>query len=121
MSIEDIAVLCPHRHQAQQIELAADQFATKDGKLLCGTVHKLQGQGKTAVIYSMTASNVHFIEDTAEFLYDSHLINVATSRSIAVCYILGNLDSLEKAQPSTLKGLELKERLREALLNLKLA
>jgi uncharacterized protein len=82
---------------------------TKDADITCGTVHKLQGQGRHIVIFSITSSHTSYIEATSEFLFNPALWNVATSRARALCIILGNKESLTAARPKTLKGLEMKQ------------
>lgn len=117
---EDIAVLTPHKQQAQQIISAlVDQniLTTQEieDELTCGTVHRLQGTGKPVVIYSMTASNLTYVENNPEFLFNPRLANVASSRAICACYILGSLNTLQNAEPNHLQGITLKENVLENL------
>ena len=110
ITTDDFAVLSPNRRQAQMVLRELQTRAeTKDADITCGTVHKLQGQGRHIVIFSITSSHTSYIEATSEFLFNPALWNVATSRARALCIILGNKESLTAARPKTLKGLEMKQ------------
>ncbi len=55
-----------------------------------GTVDKFQGQEAAVVIYSMTSSSPEEAPRGMEFLYNPNRFNVATSRSRAMCILVGN-------------------------------
>ncbi len=55
-----------------------------------GTVDRFQGQEAPVVIYSMTSSSPEDAPRGMEFLYDRHRFNVATSRALALCILVGS-------------------------------
>ncbi len=55
-----------------------------------GTVDRFQGQEAAVVIYSMTSSSPEDAPRGMEFLYDPHRFNVATSRAMATCILVGS-------------------------------
>jgi uncharacterized protein len=55
-----------------------------------GTVDKFQGQEAPIVIYSMTSSSPEDAPRGMEFLYNPNRFNVATSRSRALCVLVGS-------------------------------
>ena len=77
---------------------------------LCGTVHKLQGQGRPIVIFSITASHKAYLEKTAEFIFNPSLWNVATSRATTLCVLLGNREELRRCRPKSLKGMAVRQK-----------
>lgn len=113
---QDFAVLCPNKRQAENVRRALERTLPTGTQVPeCGTVHRLQGQGRPVVIFSTTASHIGYMESQAEFLFAQPLWNVATSRAVAVTYILVNLETLNEAAPQTLAGLELKCQVMKSL------
>jgi superfamily I DNA and/or RNA helicase len=55
-----------------------------------GTVDRFQGQEAPVVIYSMTSSSPEDLPRGMEFLFDPHRFNVATSRALAMCVLVGS-------------------------------
>ena len=55
-----------------------------------GTVDKFQGQEAPIVIYSMATSSPDEAPRGMEFLYNRNRFNVATSRALAMCILVGN-------------------------------
>ena len=54
-----------------------------------GTVDKFQGQEAAVVIYSMATSTPEDAPRGMEFLYDLNRFNVATSRALCACVVVG--------------------------------
>jgi AAA domain len=57
-----------------------------------GTVDKFQGRQAPVVIYSMATSSADEAPRGMEFLYDTHRLNVATSRARAMAIIVASPD-----------------------------
>jgi uncharacterized protein len=55
-----------------------------------GTVDKFQGQEAAIVIYSMTSSSHADAPRGMEFLYSPNRLNVATSRAMCLCILVGS-------------------------------
>jgi uncharacterized protein len=55
-----------------------------------GTVDKFQGQEGAIVIYSMTTSSCADAPRGMEFLYSLNRLNVATSRAMCLCVVVGS-------------------------------
>ena len=55
-----------------------------------GTVDKFQGQEGAIVIYSMTTSAHADAPRGMEFLYSLNRLNVATSRAMCLCVVVGS-------------------------------
>ena len=55
-----------------------------------GTVDKFQGREAPVVIYSMASSSAAEAPRGLEFLYDSHRLNVATSRARVMAVIVAS-------------------------------
>jgi uncharacterized protein len=79
----DILIVAPYN--AQVFEL---QNRIPGGRI--GTVDKFQGQEASIVIYSITTSSYLDAPRGIEFLYSLNRLNVATSRSRAICVMVGS-------------------------------
>lgn len=82
---QDILIVAPYN--AQVADLIEALPAMKDR---IGTVDRFQGQEAPVVIYSMTSSNPEDVPRGMSFLYDPHRFNVATSRALALCILVGS-------------------------------
>ena len=80
---EDILIIAPYN--AQVFEL---QQRLPDARV--GTVDKFQGQEGAIVIYSMTTSSHADAPRGMEFLYSLNRLNVATSRAMCLCIVVGS-------------------------------
>jgi uncharacterized protein len=81
--LEDILIIAPYN--AQVFEL---QERLPGARI--GTVDKFQGQQAAIVIYSMTTSSHADAPRGMEFLYSPNRLNVATSRAMCVCVLIGS-------------------------------
>jgi len=85
MTTEDILIVAPYNAQVAALTEAIPEFAHR-----IGTVDRFQGQEAAIVIYSMTSSSPEDAPRGMEFLYDPHRFNVATSRAMAMCILVGS-------------------------------
>jgi uncharacterized protein len=81
--LEDILIIAPYN--AQVFEL---QERLPGARI--GTVDKFQGQEAAIVIYSMTTSSHADAPRGMEFLYSLNRLNVATSRAMCLCILVGS-------------------------------
>ena len=82
VELKDILIIAPYN--AQVFEL---QERLPNARV--GTVDKFQGQEAAVVIYSMTTSSHADAPRGMEFLYSLNRLNVATSRAMCVCVLVG--------------------------------
>jgi uncharacterized protein len=83
ITLADILVIAPYN--AQVFEL---QERVPGARV--GTVDKFQGQEAAIVVYSMTTSSHADAPRGMEFLYNLNRLNVATSRAMCVCVLVGS-------------------------------
>jgi uncharacterized protein len=83
VGLNDILIIAPYN--AQLFEL---QSRLPSGARI-GTVDKFQGQEAAIVIYSMTTSSRADAPRGMEFLYNLNRLNVATSRAMCLCVLVG--------------------------------
>jgi len=81
--LSDILIIAPYN--AQVFELQQRLPAAR-----VGTVDKFQGQEAAIVIYSMTTSSHADAPRGMEFLYSLNRLNVATSRAMCLCVLVGS-------------------------------
>ncbi|MGH3256056.1 MAG: DEAD/DEAH box helicase [Streptosporangiaceae bacterium] len=86
----DVLVVTPYNAQIRAIHRALADSGLAG--LRVGTVDKFQGREAPVVIYSMTTSSADEAPRGLEFLYDSHRLNVATSRARAMAIIVASPD-----------------------------
>jgi predicted RecB family nuclease len=85
-----ILIVTPYNAQIRAIQGA---LATRGLiGLRVGTVDKFQGREAPVVIYSMATSSADDAPRGLEFLYDTHRLNVATSRARAMAIIVASPD-----------------------------
>jgi predicted RecB family nuclease len=82
IELDDILVAAPYN--AQVFELQERLPAAR-----VGTVDKFQGQEAAIAIYSMTTSSHADAPRGMEFLYSLNRLNVATSRAMCLCVLVG--------------------------------
>lgn len=78
----DILVVAPYNDQVNRL-------TERLPGVKVGTVDKFQGQEAAVVIYSMTTSTPDDAPRGMEFLYDLNRFNVATSRALCACIVVG--------------------------------
>jgi uncharacterized protein len=83
IGLKDILIIAPYN--AQVFELQECLPAAR-----IGTVDKFQGQEAAIVIYSMTTSSRADAPRGMEFLYSLNRLNVATSRAMCLCVLVGS-------------------------------
>jgi uncharacterized protein len=84
LTLEDIRVIAPYNAQV------ADLTARLPRGTPVGTVDRFQGQEAPIVIYSMTSSTPQDAPRGMDFLFDSNRFNVATSRAMCLCIVVGS-------------------------------
>jgi uncharacterized protein len=84
LALEDVLVIAPYNAQV------SDLIARLPRGARVGTVDRFQGQEAPIVIYSMTSSTPQDAPRGMDFLYDANRFNVATSRAICACIVVGS-------------------------------
>ena len=82
---DDILIVAPYNAQVALLTEALPELSDR-----IGTVDRFQGQEAPVVIYSMTSSSPEDAPRGMSFLYDRHRFNVATSRALALCILVGS-------------------------------
>ena len=80
---KDILIIAPYNAQVFELQERLPGFHI-------GTVDKFQGQEAAIVIYSMTTSSHSEAPRGMEFLYSLNRLNVATSRAMCLCVLVGS-------------------------------
>lgn len=97
--ITEIAVLSPFRAQAANIRrvIRKNEYVYEENRILLAidTVDKMQGQEREVIIFSLTAGNIEYMTEMADFLYNPNKLNVAFSRAKSKLIIVGNINNLE--------------------------
>jgi predicted RecB family nuclease len=83
LAITDIMVVAPYNDQVNRL-------TERLPGLKVGTVDRFQGQEAPVVIYSMTTSAPEDAPRGMEFLYNINRFNVATSRALCACIVVGS-------------------------------
>jgi superfamily I DNA and/or RNA helicase len=95
----EIAVLSPFRAQAANIRrvIHKNEYVYEENRILLAidTVDKMQGQEREVIIFSLTAGNIEYMTEMADFLYNPNKLNVAFSRAKSKLIIVGNINNLE--------------------------
>jgi predicted RecB family nuclease len=86
----DVLIVTPYNAHIRAIQSAL-AASGHDGYMV-GTVDKFQGRQAPVVIYSMATSSADEAPRGLEFLYDTHRLNVATSRARAMAIIVASPD-----------------------------
>jgi DNA replication ATP-dependent helicase Dna2 len=100
LPLSEIAVLSPFRAQAANIRRhikKLDNIAENDRvKIAIDTIDKMQGQEREVIVFSLTAGNIDYMNEMAEFLYNPNKLNVAFSRAKSKLIIVGNINNLKQ-------------------------
>ena len=80
---EDILIVAPYNSQVKALLKVLPGFRI-------GTVDKFQGQEAPIVIYSITCSSAEDAPRGMDFLYSPNRLNVATSRALCMCILVGS-------------------------------
>ncbi|MBT2989959.1 MAG: TM0106 family RecB-like putative nuclease [Candidatus Thiodiazotropha sp. (ex Ctena orbiculata)] len=81
----DILIVAPYNAQVAALTEVLPMLGDR-----IGTVDRFQGQEAPVVVYSMTSSSPEDAPRGMGFLYDRHRFNVATSRALALCILVGS-------------------------------
>jgi predicted RecB family nuclease len=84
----DILIVAPYNSQVKALSKALPG-------LRIGTVDKFQGQEAPIVIYSITCSSSEDAPRGMNFLYSPNRLNVATSRALCMCILVGTKQIFE--------------------------
>jgi superfamily I DNA and/or RNA helicase len=84
LALDDILVIAPYNAQV------ADLTAGLPPRARVGTVDRFQGQEAPVVIFSLTTSTPEDAPRGMDFLFDPNRFNVATSRAICACIVVGS-------------------------------
>jgi uncharacterized protein len=84
LGLQDILIIAPYNAQV------ADLLERLPEGARVGTVDRFQGREAPVVIYSMTTSTPADAPRGMEFLYSLNRFNVATSRALCACIVVGN-------------------------------
>ena len=84
LTLDDILVIAPYNAQV------ADLTAGLPPRARIGTVDRFQGQEAPIVVFSLTSSTPEDAPRGMDFLYDLNRFNVATSRAICACIVVGS-------------------------------
>lgn len=83
LALSDILIIAPYNAQVFELQGRLPQARI-------GTVDKFQGQEAALVIYSLTTSSYADAPRGMDFLYDLNRLNVATSRAMCLCIVVGS-------------------------------
>lgn len=86
----DVLIVTPYNAQTRDIEEALESRGVAGVRV--GTVDMFQGREAPVVLYSMASSSADDAPRGMGFLYDSHRLNVATSRARAMAVVIGNAE-----------------------------
>ncbi len=84
LDLDDILVIAPYNAQV------ADLMAGLPPRARVGTVDRFQGQEAPIVIFSLATSTPQDAPRGMDFLFDPNRFNVATSRAMCACIVVGN-------------------------------
>ena len=84
LELAHILVIAPYNAQV------ADLISRLPRGARVGTVDRFQGQEAPIVIYSLTTSTPQDAPRGMDFLYDANRFNVATSRAMCACLVVGS-------------------------------
>lgn len=110
---KDFCVLTPYNEQAAYIQNALHE---QTGEMFtCGTIHRMQGQGRRIIISSLCSSDPFFLREISEWIFDPAMWNVTISRGMALCILCANPKAVAECEPKTLEGTSKKAKFQEIL------
>ena len=86
---EDIAVITPFRKQVRLLRAKAKEILPPQKTPLIDTVERLQGQDVDCIILTFASSDVGYIDNLYEFLFNHNRLNVMISRAKTKVVIFG--------------------------------
>lgn len=95
VKLNDIGIMSPYRAQVREIkkeikQVLRNSISNPFDNLFVDTVDSMQGQERNYIIYSL--SNSHPLESMRrlDFFYSPNRLNVAITRAIKKCIVIGN-------------------------------
>lgn len=95
VKLNDIGIMSPYRAQVREIKkevkkILRNSISNPFDSLFVDTVDSMQGQERNYIIYSL--SNSHPLESMRrlDFFYSPNRLNVAITRAIKKCIVIGN-------------------------------
>lgn len=95
VALKDIGIMSPYRAQVREIKKEVEKITSKTHSkpfnlLFVDTVDSMQGQERDFIIYSL--ANSHPLESMRrlDFFYSPNRLNVAITRAIKKCVVIGN-------------------------------
>jgi DNA replication ATP-dependent helicase Dna2 len=95
VNLKDIGVMSPYRAQVREVKkqvkkMLSTTTSSSFDDLFVDTVDSMQGQERDFIIYSL--SNSHPLESNTrlDFFYSPNRLNVAITRAIKKCIVIGN-------------------------------
>jgi DNA replication ATP-dependent helicase Dna2 len=100
VELKNIGIISPYRAQVREIKKEILNILPAAGKEIFGnlfvdTVDSIQGQERDYIIYSMANSHPLESKRRLNFFYSPNRLNVAITRAIKKCIVLGNYKVFE--------------------------
>lgn len=86
----DIAVITPFRKQVRLLRSKAKDILNPDETPLIDTVERLQGQDVDCIILTFASSDINYINEVRNFLFNRNRLNVMISRAKTQVVIFGS-------------------------------
>ena len=98
----DIAVITPFRKQVRLLRAKAKEILNSNNTPLIDTVERLQGQDVNCIILTFASSDVKYINEIHDFLFNPNRLNVMISRAKTKVVIFGS-ETVQKELNSLIK------------------
>lgn len=87
---EHMAVITPFRKQVRLLRSIANDVLSHDRMPLIDTVERLQGEDVDCIILTFASSEINYINETFEFIFNPNRLNVMISRAKTKVIIFGS-------------------------------
>ena len=101
---EDIAVITPFRKQVRLLRSKAQEVLPKETLPLIDTVERLQGQDVECIIITFATSEIIYIKELHDFLFNPNRLNVMISRAKTKVIIYA-CEEVQKELKTILRGI----------------